>query len=976
MATNISTDTVTTSNVVVSPQTNKPGGPTEGQIISGTGTGDIAKGVYRYTGGSWESLDNAQGDLNTLRLIMSTDTNANDFNAAKSSTGVAGNTNAVPHETSTGTGMLGALEIPSTGGDALLTEFDANRVLRYYSAGANNNNDYFGITVDVPAWCRGQNIVVEFQYRTEEASAATSNGDFQFSVWDKSNGVKTTSTNTSAVSAGSAITVADSTGMAVGDKIWLESGAQSTIGNVAATFTEAYITEVTSGTAIKISENYTPATTAGSVVVSGWLSSKVEGLLPEADSDTNKVGKTYSLQVKTEEDTDQIVLWISNKSATTNVIELFFDGILISANKFLQASSQLPAEGYTAYWQSGLWSGTSEDGTADKRFDFSKLDSAPGSPPLADSKFISVTDTGTGSTDVTRITAIKRVKVNINGSAVPSGSNMGSIELGANSSYGNSTDLAISTQGPSAGQYTNNAVSIILEKDDYIYFKWADIGGSNGAISMTLEGMASDVILLESQDEIFTDWQSYTDVFDNASWASGGTNTIRTAVWRRVGSEMELKVDFVLNSTGTVTSDYAIIKLPSGYTIDTSKTGGGQKTVVGSYIAPYSTNAFNNAGSGGIVATRDGYDSFLYLSYQANGADLIELNSVNAIASTSTMMCVNAKVPIQGWNSNFNPLLSMPLVEIGANVEQYVVNNWSGSVGYLAYTTTTPGLNTISTLGTVSGGTSTAAWKFTASQRVKVNLTARWASSSGSVYYGITAGSGTAIADSTKAIGNSDFQGNGMLKSIDFAGSVSEPFATSSSFIMEPGDIVNIRAGSTNAPETTVYFGGVTMTVEKDFSNTNMAHIIKPAVAYISDVKAENTSGGTCTTGSWTDRTLNTIKGESWFIESLSSNVFTLSAGTYKINVRAPFYRPGDTRIRLYDNTNSSGDIGGSHYGSSTEGGTSYAYYEGIKTITASTAFKIQYLVANDSGSSCLGNGTDDTGEDEIYTTVQIEKLK
>ena len=190
MATNISTDTVTTNNVVVTPQVNKPGSPTEGQIISGTGTGDIAKGVYRYTGGSWESLDNAQGDLNTLSLIMSTDTNANDFNAAKSSTGVAGNTNAVPHETSAGTGMLGALEIPSAGGDALLTEFDANRVLRYYSAGADNNNDYFGITVDVPAWCRGQNIVVEFQYRTKETGATTSNGDFQFSVWDKSNGVR------------------------------------------------------------------------------------------------------------------------------------------------------------------------------------------------------------------------------------------------------------------------------------------------------------------------------------------------------------------------------------------------------------------------------------------------------------------------------------------------------------------------------------------------------------------------------------------------------------------------------------------------------------------------------------------------------------------------------------------------------------------------------------------------------------------
>ena len=36
MATNISTDTVTTNNVVVTPQVNKPGSPTEGQIISGT----------------------------------------------------------------------------------------------------------------------------------------------------------------------------------------------------------------------------------------------------------------------------------------------------------------------------------------------------------------------------------------------------------------------------------------------------------------------------------------------------------------------------------------------------------------------------------------------------------------------------------------------------------------------------------------------------------------------------------------------------------------------------------------------------------------------------------------------------------------------------------------------------------------------------------------------------------------------------
>ena len=133
MATEIKSTSIKSQNIIAEPQTNKPGSPEAGQIIQATGTGDIAKGIYHYTGESFFSLDNAQGDLETLRLVLSTDTSAVDFNSALNSTStLAGNTNAVPHETSTGTGLLGALEIPSTGGDALLTEFDANKVFRYF----------------------------------------------------------------------------------------------------------------------------------------------------------------------------------------------------------------------------------------------------------------------------------------------------------------------------------------------------------------------------------------------------------------------------------------------------------------------------------------------------------------------------------------------------------------------------------------------------------------------------------------------------------------------------------------------------------------------------------------------------------------------------------------------------------------------------------------------------------------------------
>ena len=96
----------------------------------------------------------------------------------------------------------------------------------------------------------------------------------------------------------------------------------------------------------------------------------------------------------------------------------------------------------------------------------------------------------------------------------------------------------------------------------------------------------------------------------------------------------------------------------------------------------------------------------------------------------------------------------------------------------------------------------------------------------------------------------------------------------------------------------------------------------------------------------------------------------------YKFNIRAPFYRAGDLRIRLYDTTNSVGDIGASAFAQTDQGGTHHVYYEAIKTVTASTGFRVEYSAEYDSGSSCLGNATDDTGEFEIYTTVQIEKLK
>ena len=51
------------------------------------------------------------------------------------------------------------------------------------------------------------------------------------------------------------------------------------------------------------------------------------------------------------------------------------------------------------------------------------------------------------------------------------------------------------------------------------------------------------------------------------------------------------------------------------------------------------------------------YPLFLYVSGTAGAG------------GTNIFWSINAKVPIQGWNANFNPLLSMPLVEIGNDID-------------------------------------------------------------------------------------------------------------------------------------------------------------------------------------------------------------------------------------------------------------------------------------------------------------------
>ena len=148
----------------------------------------------------------------------------------------------------------------------------------------------------------------------------------------------------------------------------------------------------------------------------------------------------------------------------------------------------------------------------------------------------------------------------------------------------------------------------------------------------------------------------------------------------------------------------------------------------------------------------------------------------------------------------------------------------------------------------------------------------------------------------------------------------------------------------------------------------------------IEDQKTSGSNGGNGVENAWTTRTLNTLYRNANSLATLSSNQFTLPAGSYYITARSPFYfSAGIMRIRLYNVTSSSVERLG--YNAWAGAGSSPdrpnqidALVEAYVTIASSTTFRIEYNVPNFQ-SVTAGLGTASNLGTEIFTSVSIWKL-
>lgn len=145
-------------------------------------------------------------------------------------------------------------------------------------------------------------------------------------------------------------------------------------------------------------------------------------------------------------------------------------------------------------------------------------------------------------------------------------------------------------------------------------------------------------------------------------------------------------------------------------------------------------------------------------------------------------------------------------------------------------------------------------------------------------------------------------------------------------------------------------------------------------VAIIQDQKAQNTAGGTFTSGAWQTRVLNTEVSDTYGIVAIASNQFTPVAGTYLIRVTAPAYKVGVHQSRLQNVTAASTTATGmSALTDSGDNVTTISPIDSVFTANGTDAYEVQHRCG--ATGTTYGFGLPANLTTEVYTSVVLIKI-
>jgi hypothetical protein len=149
----------------------------------------------------------------------------------------------------------------------------------------------------------------------------------------------------------------------------------------------------------------------------------------------------------------------------------------------------------------------------------------------------------------------------------------------------------------------------------------------------------------------------------------------------------------------------------------------------------------------------------------------------------------------------------------------------------------------------------------------------------------------------------------------------------------------------------------------------------QPSFALLQNRQAQNTSGGTATTGAWNIIPLNTEQEDFYgIVDSSVLPAFTLAAGTYRFEGYSPFYNCNGAQSRLYNITTPGVSIiGTSVKTGSTSNDQVISTLIGTLTVAAPTQFRLEYRVNSTKATNGLGVAMNFGAE--VYAQLMIWKI-
>jgi len=188
---------------------------------------------------------------------------------------------------------------------------------------------------------------------------------------------------------------------------------------------------------------------------------------------------------------------------------------------------------------------------------------------------------------------------------------------------------------------------------------------------------------------------------------------------------------------------------------------------------------------------------------------------------------------------------------------------------------------------------------------------------------------------------------------------------------------LQVKDGSTTVNNVTELTGAGVAVVTT--TGTGKATITVPSAAApdyvkVSDVKAQNTAGGTFTSGAWQVRDINTEDSDTGNHCSIASNQITLATGTYECNILVPAFRCNGHQAKLIVAGGADILLGMSSLADSgADGSSNVSVITGKFVLASPTALEIVHRCTTTAATSGFGPAANFASE--VYTVAHFWKI-